>query len=196
MDSISAPVRTERCAREKGMLFPSASNECSNSKQIAHGDIKAENVLVASHNWIYLTDFASFKPVYLPEDDPSDFSFFFDTSGRRTCYLAPERFYASGSEIEKRKAELEFGKRDGKITEAMDVFGLGCVIAELFSEGNPPFTLSQLLRYRSGQHSPDAYLDAIEDSGIRVRSTRGAMCFELMQDTVGHGSKHDLTFPR
>jgi phosphoinositide-3-kinase regulatory subunit 4 len=50
----------------------------------------------------------------------------------------------------------------------MDVFGLGCVIAELFSEGNPPFTLSQLLRYRSGEYSPDTYIDAIEDTGIRV----------------------------
>jgi serine/threonine protein kinase len=54
------------------------------------GDIKCENVLVTSWNWLYLTDFASFKPTYIPDDDPSDFSFFFDTGGRRRCYLAPE----------------------------------------------------------------------------------------------------------
>ena len=54
------------------------------------GDIKCENVLVTSWNWVYVADFASFKPTYIPDDDPSDFSFFFDTGGRRLCYLAPE----------------------------------------------------------------------------------------------------------
>ncbi len=47
-------------------------------------------MLVTSWNWLYLADFASFKPTYIPYDDPSDFSFFFDTGGRRLCYLAPE----------------------------------------------------------------------------------------------------------
>ncbi|KAM3224146.1 hypothetical protein ACQJBY_056153 [Aegilops geniculata] len=64
--------------------------EQSHSKGVCHGDIKCENVLVTSWNWLYLTDFASFKPTYIPDDDPSDFSFFFDTGGRRRCYLAPE----------------------------------------------------------------------------------------------------------
>lgn len=47
-------------------------------------------MLITSSNWLYLADFASFKPTYIPYDDPSDFSFFFDTGGRRLCYLAPE----------------------------------------------------------------------------------------------------------
>ena len=137
--------------------------------QISHGDIKSENVLVTSWNWVYLSDLASaFKPTYLPEDDPSDFSYFFDTSGRRTCYVAPERFYTSDSEISRKKAGLEFGRSLGRVTEAMDVFGLGCVIAELFVEGTPPFTLSQLFKYRSGEYNLDAYLDQIEDEGIKA----------------------------
>lgn len=48
-------------------------------------------MLVTSWIWLLLTDFASFKPALLPEDNPADFSYFFDTSRRRTCYLAPER---------------------------------------------------------------------------------------------------------
>jgi len=35
--------------------------------QVCHGDIKSENVMVTSWNWVLLTDFASFKPTYLPE---------------------------------------------------------------------------------------------------------------------------------
>ncbi|EJD52092.1 ARM repeat-containing protein [Auricularia subglabra TFB-10046 SS5] len=141
------------------------------NRKIPHGDIKSENILITSWNWACITDFASYKPTYLPLDDPADFSFYFDSSGRRTCYLAPERFYESGSEISKRKAEsdVETGpwKRDGKVTEAMDVFSLGCVVAELFLDGAPLFTLSQLFKYRAGELNVESQLAAIDDEGIR-----------------------------
>jgi len=58
---------------------------------VCHGDIKLENILITSWNWVLLADFASFKPTYLPEDNPGDYSYFFDASRRRTCYIAPER---------------------------------------------------------------------------------------------------------
>lgn len=54
--------------------------------------MQLENILITSWNWILLSDFASFKPTYLPEDNPADYTYFFDTSRRRTCYIAPERF--------------------------------------------------------------------------------------------------------
>jgi phosphoinositide-3-kinase, regulatory subunit 4 len=133
---------------------------------------------VTSWNWIYLSDFASFKPTYLPLDDPSDFSFFFDTSGRRTCYIAPERFYtaAQNPEISAKKTKLasedgvagEGAKRDGRVTEAMDCFSVGCVIAELFLEGAPLFSLSQLFKYRQGEYAVEGSLSSIEDTGVRV----------------------------
>lgn len=141
----------------------------THARKVSHGDIKSENVLVTSWNWVYLTDFSSaFKPTYIPEDDPSDFSYFFDTSGRRTCYLAPERFYSQDSDIGRKKATLEVGRSLGKITQSMDVFSLGCVLAELFMEGAPPFTLAQLLQYRNGDYTLDGYLAQIEDEGVRV----------------------------
>lgn len=74
----------------------------SHARNVYHGDIKTENVLVTSWNWVFLVDYAFYKPTYLPEDNPADFSFFFDTSYRRTCYIAPERFYKSGTEIDHR----------------------------------------------------------------------------------------------
>ncbi|RDB23837.1 Serine/threonine-protein kinase ppk19 [Hypsizygus marmoreus] len=143
------------------------------NRKVSHGDIKSENILVTSWNWVYLSDFASYKPTYLPLDDPSDFSFFFDTSGRRTCYIAPERFYTASTnpEISAKKSKLAMdeneGKRDGKVTEAMDCFSAGCVIAELFLEGAPLFTLSQLFKYREGEFSVEAQLLSIDDEGVR-----------------------------
>lgn len=49
----------------------------------------------------------------------------------------------------------------------MDIFSLGCVIAELFLEGTPLFTLSQLFKYRKGEYDPQLYLAKIEDVEIR-----------------------------
>ncbi|PIN14329.1 WD40 repeat containing protein kinase [Handroanthus impetiginosus] len=131
----------------------------SHERGVCHGDIKCENVLVTSWNWLYLADFASFKPTYIPYDDPSDFSFFFDTGGRRRCYVAPERFYEHGGETEM--------SQDASLKPSMDIFAVGCVIAELFLEGQPLFELSQLLAYRRGQYDPSQHLEKIPDSGIR-----------------------------
>lgn len=162
----------------------------THERNIAHGDLKCENVLVTSSLAVYVTDFASsFKPTYLPLDDPTDFSLFFDTSGRRTCYIAPERFYDSVAELPRphpprtRIDEVEnvsevltyepyleilgLGRPNGRITEAMDVFSLGCVLAELWRDGAPLFTLSQLFRYRRGELDLDPMLSQIQHGGIR-----------------------------
>ncbi|PLB44459.1 hypothetical protein P170DRAFT_368053 [Aspergillus steynii IBT 23096] len=134
-----------------------ALRDC-HSLDVFHGDIKTENVLVTSWNWLYLSDFSSsFKPTFLPEDNPADFYFYFDTSGRRTCYLAPERFLEAGEEP---------GNRN--VNWAMDIFSAGCVIAELFLE-SPIFTLSQIYKYRKGEYSPEhSQLMKVEDPEIRA----------------------------
>ncbi|KAJ9669604.1 Serine/threonine-protein kinase [Coniosporium apollinis] len=134
-----------------------AVRDC-HARNIYHGDIKTENILVTSWNWLYLADFSSsFKPIYLPEDNPADFSFYFDASGRRTCYVAPERFLGTGS----------LNEGTGKLTWAMDIFSVGCVIAEIFLE-TPIFNYSQLFRYRAGEYEPQhVHLNKIEDKGVR-----------------------------
>ncbi|KIP05625.1 hypothetical protein PHLGIDRAFT_128766 [Phlebiopsis gigantea 11061_1 CR5-6] len=143
------------------------------NRKISHGDLKTSNILITSWNWLLLSDFAPHKPALLPLDDPADFSFFFDTSGRRTCYIAPERFYTAEDNPEankRREREREKegeGRREGRVTEAMDCFSAGCVLAELFLEGTPLFSLSQLFKYRVGELNVDAQLTAIEDEGMR-----------------------------
>jgi phosphoinositide-3-kinase regulatory subunit 4 len=109
--------------------------------------------MITSWNGVYLTDFASFKPTCLPVDNPADFVYFFDASSRRTCYLAPERFQEDGA--------LD-------LTNSMDIFSAGCVIAELFLEGHPIFNLSQLLKYRKMEFDPAEEIEGIEDEQIKV----------------------------
>ncbi|PLN86730.1 hypothetical protein BDW42DRAFT_158414 [Aspergillus taichungensis] len=133
-----------------------ALRDC-HSLDVFHGDIKTESVLVTSWNWVYLSDFSSsFKPTYLPEDNPADFHFYFDASGRRTCYLAPERFLMAGDK-----------PASQSVNWAMDIFSAGCVIAELFLE-SPIFTLHQMYKYRQGEYSPEHTLAKVEDPEIRA----------------------------
>ncbi|EXJ91920.1 VPS15 protein kinase [Capronia epimyces CBS 606.96] len=134
-----------------------AVRDC-HAQNVYHGDIKTENLLVTSWNWLYLTDFSSsFKPTYLPEDNPADFSFYFDTSSRRTCYIAPERFTTANS-----------GDQQGGMNWAMDIFSVGCTIAEIFLEG-PIFNLSQIFKYRAREYSPEhTHLNKIEDPEVRA----------------------------
>jgi serine/threonine protein kinase len=130
-----------------------AVTQC-HSMDICHGDIKSENIMVTSWTWIVLTDFAPFKPTYLPEDDPTDFNHFFASAehGQHRCYLAPERFYSSTAEVETpnlldldpsdeaaRKVSSaktwtqgsSIKRKDGPLQKSMDIFSLGCVIAEV-----------------------------------------------------------------
>lgn len=135
---------------------------------IFHGDIKSENILVTSWNWIYLSDFAPFKPVFIPENDPSQFSFYFDTSQRRSCYVAPERFTEDGEVPTAGNNNRRNADSPGTITgltAEMDIFSLGCVIAELFLEGSHIFTLAQLFKYKKGEYTPN--ISGIENESVR-----------------------------
>uniref|UniRef100_A0A915PPG6 non-specific serine/threonine protein kinase n=1 Tax=Setaria digitata TaxID=48799 RepID=A0A915PPG6_9BILA len=127
-----------------------AQCECA---EVCHGDIKTQNILVSSYNWVQITDFASFKPASIPSDDPSYFTFFFDTSRRLSCYLAPERFCTSQELNLHPNLPGEFMDVSKGLTHAMDIFSLGCVLVELFTEGQCPFTYELLVKYK---HASDA----------------------------------------
>ncbi|KAL4538852.1 hypothetical protein Ndes2526B_g02870 [Nannochloris sp. 'desiccata'] len=120
----------------------------AHGKGVCHGDIKPENVLITSWGWLLLADFAPYKPAMLPADNPAVFSFFFDTSPKspkRKCYLAPERFYDLDSNAVLKNKPLAM---------PMDVFAVGCVLAELFADGKPLFEYSDVLEYRRGLYDP------------------------------------------
>ena len=137
-----------------------AVKDC-HDRGVYHGDIKSENVLVTSWGWVYLTDFASsFKPVYLPDYNPADFTSYYDNTGRRICNLAPERFYQTRKPHE-----------DDLVQWNMDIFSLGCVLAELFTEA-PTFTLEQMFKYKRGEYDPTvSLLSKIDDEHLRAMIT-------------------------
>nr|CCA18528.1 phosphoinositide 3kinase regulatory subunit putativ [Albugo laibachii Nc14] len=90
-------------------------------KGVCHGDVKLENLMIVTWNWLFLTDFAPFKPTYIPEDDPSEYHYYFcaiDGSGR-SCSVAPERFYSPNAEgfvgnrrVEEREMKEAANNRD------------------------------------------------------------------------------------
>lgn len=129
--------------------------------QVCHGDIKTENILLTSSNWLVLTDFSQYtKPVNLPDDNPSEFVFYFDSSNRRSCYIAPERFY---SKVE--RASTLARRSEWRLEKSADLFSMGCVIAELYMDGEATFTLSDLYKYKRGDGGPN--LSRISDPVIR-----------------------------
>lgn len=127
-------------------------------KGVCHGDIKSDNILLTSWNWAMLTDFAHLKPVYLPDYNQSQYSFYFDTNHRHACYVAPERFQS------KENLDMLYSKPTN-LQPAMDIFSLGCAIVELFTDGIPIFSSSQIFKYRKGEYTPN--LDAIDDTQIK-----------------------------
>ncbi|GBG00520.1 phosphoinositide 3-kinase regulatory subunit 4 [Raphidocelis subcapitata] len=130
----------------------------AHGRGVCHGDVKCENLLLTSWGWLYLADWGPYKPTYLPADNPADFSFFFDTGGRRRCYLAPERFFEGPPGAVDASAPL---------TPEMDIFAAGCCIGELLLDGRALFDLGQLLAYRRGDASgPAALLAGAADPAL------------------------------
>ncbi|XP_013182356.1 PREDICTED: phosphoinositide 3-kinase regulatory subunit 4 isoform X1 [Papilio xuthus] len=129
---------------------------------ICHGDIKLENIMVTSWLWVLLTDIASFKPTFLPDDNPADFSYFFDTSRRRLCYVAPERFVRAPDPSYRPSGDDRTGGlllsespcKVGELLPSMDIFSAGCALLELWNEGTPALDLPGLLAYRNGEDRP------------------------------------------
>mmetsp|Transcript_933 Transcript_933/g.840 ORF Transcript_933/g.840 Transcript_933/m.840 type:complete len:135 (-) Transcript_933:446-850(-) len=50
----------------------------------------------------------------------------------------------------------------------MDIFSLGCVIAEILLDGKTLFTYEELLAYRRNEYDPLPIVDKIEDDDIKA----------------------------
>jgi len=156
---------------------------------ICHGHLTTENVLLTSWNWVLISDVGCqhYKPVVLPDDDPAQYIHWFQGrggedaqtrreslgghhsgNGEKKCCLAPERFYTPGNESSSTPPT--------KLTPAMDVFSLGCVLIELFLNGEQAMDLGDLMEYKRHAGEGDSSLpqslkqkfDKIESSKMRA----------------------------
>lgn len=114
-------------------------------------------MLVTSYNQLYLTDLVSYKPTYFRDDDLKHYNHYFgELDYNQRCYFAPERF---------RSRELQLHddslKNYNKLEKSMDIFSLGCVIAEIFMDGAVLFDLGKLQQYRKSK-DVDAFLPKIK----------------------------------
>jgi len=73
-----------------------AVQQC-HSVGLTHGNIKPENILVNSYNWVFLSDIATNKPVLCKDDNLEHYNKYFgELSNNNRCYFAPERWRSLG----------------------------------------------------------------------------------------------------
>ena len=153
----------------------------------------------------------------LPDNDPSEYVYYFQShsnhyrntssttnnssshtnsshNSEKRCYLAPERFYTPSSTAILTKNETTSPtaamnqQKESPLTPQMDIFSLGCVLTELFCNGERCFDLGDIMEYRrlnQKQHDDAASsmlpntivqkLNKIDNSTIR------AACKHMMQ---------------
>jgi len=111
---------------------------------MVHGDIKPDNILTTSYNWLFIADQVPYKPSHIREDDLKTYNLFFgELNNNQKCYIAPERFVYFQPDLEHRLMD-----------PSMDIFSAGCVIAEILMDGQPLFDLAKLQNYRKGLYDP------------------------------------------
>jgi len=112
---------------------------------------------VNSYNWVFLSDIAANKPVLCKDDNLEHYNKFFgELSNNNRCYFAPERWRSQTHDDDKTK-----------LHPSMDIFSMGCVIAEILMEGmdgrESLFNLSRLQLYRRGEFDPK---DELRKGGV------------------------------
>jgi phosphoinositide-3-kinase regulatory subunit 4 len=147
---------------------------------VVHGFLCTENVGLTAAGWVVLLDVASYKSqTPLPDDDPSAYLYFFQPQSQQAesdqpaapkvssrsekrCYLAPERFYTPIAGEPAATTKLE---------PAVDLFSTGCVLTELFLNGERCCDLGDLMDYRRAGTVTAALqqkLNKIESSSLRA----------------------------
>ncbi|KAH8609692.1 Protein kinase domain [Trypanosoma vivax] len=136
-----------------------------------HGNLKAENVLVDTCGWLYVTDLCPFNPALLPANNPGVFDYYYDATETHICSLAPEKFVDKPMQLN--VSNLNASAH----TPSMDMFSAACVIAYIFTE-EPLFRLSEVLEFRQQQ----------------TREEKEAMVDRLLQDRALDTSLRRLLF--
>uniref|UniRef100_A0A914RE68 Protein kinase domain-containing protein n=1 Tax=Parascaris equorum TaxID=6256 RepID=A0A914RE68_PAREQ len=146
-----------------------------------------------------MLDKSWYNPTYFSSsDDPSYFTFFFDTSRRMSCYLAPERLQPSQELNLYAKLPGEFLDVSKDLTHAMDVFSLGCILVELFTDGQCPFSHEQLIKFKATteRNASHGRANAEQESGketssFSIGSSIGSSKFHI-DENISRGHQRRL----
>lgn len=178
---------------------------------VMHGDLKPENIICTTWNWIVLTDFgSSFKPTLIPDEDPTDFQYYFDSMNRNRCYIAPERFYRKEYITNKKKNNInesstlselndledDYIQSSSKspiviLTSAMDIFSLGCVLAEIWLNGEPLIDLPEMLKYVGEKNINN--LSQIENTKDKLNRIQNVVIKEIIIHMTQKDPKNRLS---
>ncbi|EDK32081.2 WD domain, G-beta repeat protein (macronuclear) [Tetrahymena thermophila SB210] len=130
-------------------------------ENIFHGAIRSSNILLTTSNHAFLTDFANYKPLYIDEANQiRDLRFFYKTHENNST-LAPEKFK---NNVEQQLIALDqIAPKLLKDLQSMDIFSLGCVISDLYFEGDQPlFTYEQVQKFKAKQYTPESIIKKIQ----------------------------------
>lgn len=65
-------------------------------KDLVHGDIKPDNFLLTSYDWLFLSDIHVQKPVLIDDENLDEYNKFFGhLDNNKQCFVAPEKWYSS-----------------------------------------------------------------------------------------------------
>ena len=106
-----------------------------------------------------MTDGLAERPVFFRQDDTFTYNYFQGNNENNSrCYLAPERIVK----------EADLGQEASLLErQQMDVFELGCVIAEIYL-GLPLFSFARLLAYKqAGDQDLSEFLNSFIDRNGR-----------------------------
>ena len=136
-----------------------------------HGNLSSSNVLLTSDSVAYLTDFAPYKPLYLNESKLEEVKLFHPNVLDK-CYLAPEKLDSEKASTFAYPDYSKINAEDLQRAQSMDVFSIGCILAEIFADLSALFRYETMLSYKTGDKSQTDKLQSIENEHLRGMVTK------------------------
>ena len=108
----------------------------TNLFRLYHGNLTSSNILLSSDNILFITDFAPYKPLCFDQNHFDKIKLFYPNVLEK-CYRAPESIDADMAEKYNTIEIANLGPEDLKEVQRMDIFALGCILSEIYTDTKP-----------------------------------------------------------